>query len=90
MPNTIRYILLTIIICASQFVFAGTSITVEVNGIEGDLKDNVLATLSIEQQKDHPDLNEGRISRLHIKAINEIKNALQPFGYYQPDINCSL
>jgi len=54
------------------------------------LETNVRLFLSIEQQKDHPLLTEGRLQRLHQKAVQEIVTALQPFGYYRPVINPSL
>lgn len=63
---------------------------VQVEGVSGDVKKNVLGFLSIEQQKNYPLLTEGLIEYLHAKAPAEIRRALQPFGYYRPDIDASL
>lgn len=63
--------------------------TVEINikGIASDeLIKNILAYLSLEQQKHHPKLSASRIRRLHKQAPDEIKHALEPFGYYRPKI----
>ena len=54
------------------------------------LLNNVRAYLSIEQQKFDPDLTEEQLQRLHQRAAAEIGKALQPFGYYQPQIRASL
>lgn len=69
---------------------AAPLVEVVVTGIEGAESDNVLQHLTINQQKDHPDLTEGRIRRLHVKANQEIAKALQPFGYYRPAVESEL
>jgi len=77
-------------LCFSTLAFGAIQLDVIVDGVEGEIKNNILSYLSIEQQKSHPNLTEGRIYRLHQKAIGEIKNALQPFGYYESDIQAKL
>ena len=69
---------------------AQTPVSVEITGIDKLLETNVRLFLSIEQQKDHPLITEGRLKRLHKKAIQEISAALQPYGYYRPAIDSSL
>jgi translocation and assembly module TamA len=69
---------------------AGLIVNVEVRGISGELLANVLAYLSIEQQKFDPNLTELQLQRLHQRATEEITKALQPFGYYDPQIHGSL
>ena len=69
---------------------AAIQLDVILEGVEGGIKNNILSYLSIEQQKNHPNLSEGRIYRLHQKAIGEIKNAMQPFGYYEAEIKSRL
>ena len=56
------------------------SLTVEIDGITGPEKDNVLAYLKIEKEKTRPDLTPIRIRRLHTQAPQEIRKALQPYG----------
>lgn len=63
---------------------------VEITGVEKKLEDNIRLLLSVEQQKDHSLMSEGRLRRLHKKAHQEIASALQPFGYYHPSIDASL
>ncbi len=61
-----------------------------IDGIGGKLAANVRAFLSIEQERDNPHLSRARLQRLHHKAREEIRRALQPFGYYRPHIEATL
>ena len=86
-----QQVLLVFFLCMSPtLLFAQVDITVEINGIEKKLEDNVRLYLSIEQQKSHTLMTEGRLRRLYKKAPQEIANALQPFGYYRPVIKSVL
>ncbi len=71
-------------------IAAAVSVEVTVAGVEGTLRENVLAHLSVENQKNHPDLTPALLRRLHQEATGEIRRALQPFGYYRPDIQTDL
>ncbi len=83
--------LLVVALCLfSANLYAQTSVNVEISGIDKILEDNVRLYLSIEQQKNHPLISDGRLARLHNKATKEISAALQPYGYYRPTINASL
>ncbi|NNF97067.1 MAG: hypothetical protein HKM94_09090, partial [Halobacteria archaeon] len=66
------------------------SLTVEVHGINGPEKDNVLTYLKIEKEKNRTDLTPIRVRRLHAQAPQQIKQALQPFGYYKVLVRASL
>jgi translocation and assembly module TamA len=65
-------------------------VTVNIEGIDKELETNVRLYLSIEQQRDHPLMSDGRIRRLHQKANTEIAAALQPYGFYRPEITSTL
>jgi len=81
---------LTITLLNIQPAHAAININVSVEGVEGDIKNNVFAFLSIEQQKKHPDMTESLMKKLHKKAPYEIRQALQPFGYYRPYIQAEI
>jgi translocation and assembly module TamA len=68
----------------------GLNVTVKVDGLASQLKDNVLAYLSVEQEKSRKTLNEARLRLLHDRAEQEIRDALQPFGYFKPLITGTL
>lgn len=65
------------------------SVDVDISGVSGELKKNVRVFLSIAAEHDQP-WSASRIKRLHARATGEIQSALQPFGYYQPEITESL
>lgn len=67
-----------------------TAIDVQVEGLSGTLRDNVLATLSVSRYREQPGLTETSIRRLHTRAPEEIRAALRPFGYYEPSIDAAL
>ncbi len=76
-------------------LFAGAAraderLRIEIEGIERDLERNVLATLTLEEVRQEGDLTEERIRRLHARSEEEIAEALQPFGYYRPDVQSTL
>jgi translocation and assembly module TamA len=69
---------------------AAERVRIEVDGLDRDLRRNVTASLSLEEARKDKDLTEERIRRLHAKGEDEIKTALQPFGYYRPDVKATL
>jgi len=71
-------------------LYAQVGVTIEIKGVTDEIATNVRLFLSIEQQKSHTLLTEGRLRRIHNKAQQEIVNALQPFGYYRPVIDSKL
>jgi translocation and assembly module TamA len=86
-----RYALIALALSLfSASLCAQTAVNVEISGLDKTLEDNVRLYLSIEQQKNHPLISDGRLRRLHKKAVDEISAALQPYGYYRPTVNSSL
>lgn len=63
---------------------------VRVEGVDGELHDNVMLMLSLVRYRALPELNEPMIRRLHARAPGEIREALQPYGYYTPGVEPSL
>ena len=85
-----KLLILVLLLSAMTAVQAAVSIDVKLDGLNREQKRNVLAFLTIEQQRKADDLTERRIRRYHNRAIQEIETALQPYGYYQPVIESSL
>ncbi|MCW9013136.1 MAG: autotransporter assembly complex protein TamA [Gammaproteobacteria bacterium] len=87
----IQRMLLALLACLySTMLLAESHVEIKISGIEQHLENNVRLFLSIEQQKEHVLITEGRLRRLHKKAPQEIARALQAFGYYRPDIKTEL
>ena len=74
----------------STVLLAQSNTAIVIHGIDKEIEVNVRLFLSIEQQKNHPLMSEGRLRRLHEKASKEISSALQPFGFYRPVIESNL
>ncbi len=74
----------------SAILAAQPTMRVDVRGLDADLEKNVRAFLTVEQQKNADDLTAQRIRRYHARAEDEIRAALEPFGYYNPEIRADL
>src|SRR5262245_29092675 len=94
----------TVLLCSfSVAAFAARvkkeTVDVEVVGVKDEIKDNILAHLSIAKLNDEADeqasgtavvIPEDRVRRLHGAAPAEVEEALQPFGYYEPEVRSTL
>jgi translocation and assembly module TamA len=68
-----------------------SSVTVEVHGVEDDVRDNVLAFLSFERfRRGGVDLNADTVERLHNRVEREVDSALRPFGFYEPKVESTV
>ena len=62
---------------------AAPVIDVRITGVEGALRDNVAAYLSLKRFADAKDLDQDQVDRLALRARREATEALKPFGYYE-------
>ena len=69
---------------------ARAELKVEITGVGGPERKNVEARLGIQRYADDDGKDEAQIRRLHRQAEDEIRSALQVYGYYAPDIRASL
>jgi translocation and assembly module TamA len=76
------------LLLACTMVIAATEPRVEVEGVKGEIRDNILAFLSISEEP--CDAPEWRLRGRLEKAEAEIRRALQGFGYYEPVITQQL
>ncbi|MGQ0528658.1 MAG: autotransporter assembly complex protein TamA [Panacagrimonas sp.] len=67
-------------------------VRVQLEGLSGAERDNVESRLSLKLRAEADDakLEAPQIRRLHQQASADIREALQPFGYYSPEIEASL
>ena len=89
-PYVGRALLLLACLLITPVSFAQTAVNIQIYGIDQELEQNVRLFLSLEAQKDHPLLSEGRVRRLHRRAPDEIAAALQPYGYYRARVESRL
>ncbi|KOR29636.1 hypothetical protein TI04_08145, partial [Achromatium sp. WMS2] len=81
-----------ILVLSSTNVFAveHPQVQVEISGIDQEIKDNILAFLTLYQFRNQNGLDAERLRLLHNKAPEDIRNAIQPFGYFNPIIHSDL
>jgi translocation and assembly module TamA len=84
------FVLLLLCCCPAAHAVENPPVNVSVTGVEGEIHKNVLAHLSIARQKDNPRLTDYLVRRLARKAEGEVKKALQPYGYYHPEVRVDL
>ena len=67
------------------------SVTVDVHGVEDEVRDNVLTYLSFERyRRGGVELNADTVERLHNRVEREVDAALRPFGYYEPKVESTV
>jgi translocation and assembly module TamA len=69
---------------------AAAEVRVRIEGLQGDLRDNAEARLGLRARAEKESLDEAQVRRLHQRAPADIREALQPFGYYEPKIESTL
>ena len=65
---------------------ARAGISIEVEGVDAEVRRNILAFLSLDRYKSRDDLDEALMERLQERAVRETESALRPFGYYEPQV----
>ncbi len=85
--QTLKIIMFAFIVSCLGSVCHGENLKISIQGISGDLHDNVKAAL---QGRTPEDISEKRVRKLHREAEGIIAEALQPFGYYEPVITSTI
>jgi translocation and assembly module TamA len=78
------------LLCLMTSPFVQANVTVEVHGVEDELRSNVLAYLSFERYKKSTDLSADTIERLHDRVEREVQSALRPYGFYDPKVHSEV
>jgi len=73
-----------------SLAWGGVPLRVTVDGVDGAVRDNVLGFLGIEQNREQEGLSDAQVTLLHRRAPDEIRKALQPFGFYRATIEANL
>ena len=81
---------LVLLLFLSWQATAREPLDIVVTGLSGDPLSNVQASLSIEQRRLDDGLTADIMRSLHAGAEREIRRALEPFGYYRPEIKTEL
>jgi translocation and assembly module TamA len=81
---------LALVVCGWPWHAGEAAVQVEITGVSDEIEDNIRATLDIVRHAEREDLSEGAIRRLHARGRRQIRDAMRPFGYYQPRIDHSF
>jgi len=65
--------------------FAHATVELDIRGVNDELRNNVVAYLSLSRYKDR-DLDDQTMERLQNRVEREVGEALKPFGYYGPHV----
>ncbi len=82
--SALRWVLAALLAVAAPPVLA--DIDVDLEGIDGELRNNVLIFLSVERYSDRDDLDADTMQRLFNRIDNEVRRALRPLGFYEPKV----
>jgi len=85
----IRLILLLFLSSTSLQLLAD-NLTITIDGVNAEQELNIRSVLSIQQLNEQEVASPSRLRYLHSLADNEIRTALQPFGFYLPQIKTEL
>jgi translocation and assembly module TamA len=68
-------------------LFAADPLTIVVEGVEGEIRDNVVAALSLpEGFAAQENVDRLLLERLSLQAEKKVKTAVEPFGYYHAKV----
>jgi translocation and assembly module TamA len=82
-----------VVFAAGGLLLAATAtarIRIDLEGVDGAARRNVLVLLSVERYKDRERIEPDAVNRLFRRVDDEVRSALRPFGYYDPKISASL
>lgn len=65
-------------------------IRIDIEGVDGDLRRNVLTFLSVERYRERSGVDEDTMTRLFNRIDGEVRSALRPFGYYDPTVRATF
>jgi len=84
----LRALLSALLLLVAMPSFA--KIEVELHGVDGDAEQNVQIFLSVQRYRDRKDVDADTVNRLFNRIDGEVRDALRPFGYYEPTIESKL
>ncbi len=86
----LRSILAALLFLCIVFESRADTVVTDISGVDGALLTNVRAHLGLVQAERLDDVSPWRLRQLAASARDEVRQALRPFGYYQPQIDVRL
>ena len=69
---------------------ARANIELEIEGVDKEVRDNLLVVLSVQRYRERDDLDQDMVERLNERLDGEVRSAMRPFGYYAPTVQSSV
>lgn len=69
---------------------ASASVRVDISGVDAEVEQNVRLALDLVRLGAREHLSDPAVRRLYDRAGRQIRSAMRPFGFYQPEIESSL
>ena len=69
---------------------AAQPVVTEISGISGEMRANVRASLSLKKAEDLEQVSVWRLRQMARDAREEVREALEPFGYYSANVSVRL
>ncbi len=83
-------LLFTLILLSHWNLATALELEVEIEGLDDALEKNVRHFLIIEREKGRAELTTGRVHHLHKQAPEQIRKALQPYGFFRSTTEAEL
>ena len=84
-----RSILLALALCLCTSPLHAERVSVAVEGLDGEVLESVRASIELRQYEDR-EVSPVEVRRLFERADEQIRDALEPFGYYGSDVAAKL
>lgn len=65
-------------------------VVTEISGVDGEMRTNVEALLSLKQAEDLDEVSVWRLRQMASDARDEVRQALEPFGFYSANVSVRL
>jgi translocation and assembly module TamA len=88
-PAGVRVVLLTILLLLSSVSASAAGVKIEINGVPEEQRDAVRASLTLNEY-DKRDITPVELKAAYRDAEKQIRLALEPFGYYDPQVTPHL
>lgn len=90
LKNWLRFAAALVLLGLSAALCAQNGVVTDIEGLNGELLDNVRAHSSLVAAQRLDDVSVWRLRQLASEARQEVRDALQPYGYYRPRIEVRL
>lgn len=86
--KTIRR-LLALLLCLAASSASAARVNVTVEGVSPELQAVILGAVELQQYASR-DVSRAQVQRLYRRAERQVRNALEPYGYYNPKLTSKL